>query len=224
MRSIAEVVEELVIGDPVLRQCIARGAANYSRIARQLRRQVSRELGREVSIDSIKMALIRLAQRMSAGEHPGDDVLRVLASSSIEVRTGVSILSLRLDALPRLYPLLPEIAPRARFFAVMHSVLAVTLAVDDTLVDRIVGEIGGDQILEMGRGYSAIVIVSPDDVMRVPGIIAYISNLLALNNINIVHIESCYTDTILIVDRHDMEKAFNLLMRHIEKARTLTGG
>ncbi len=210
-----------MLGDPVLRQCLARGIANYSRIARLLRRPVSRELGREVSTDSIKMALIRLAQRIGAGEYPGDDVLRVLAGSSIEVRTGVSVLSLRPDALPRLYPLLPEIAPRARFFAVMHSVLAVTLAIDDTLVERILGEIGRDQLLGMGRGYAAIVIVSPEDVMKVPGIIAYISNLLALNNINIIHIESCYTDTILIVDRHEMEKAFTLLMEHIETAKTL---
>ena len=103
----------------------------------------------------------------------------------------------------------------------MHSVLAVTLALDDTLVERILGEIGREQLLEMGRGYAAIVIVSPEDVMKVPGIIAYISNLLALNNINIIHIESCYTDTILIVDRHEMEKAFTLLMKHIETAKTL---
>jgi len=169
------------------------------------------------------MALIRLGQRMRMEGPAEHDVIRVLAESSIEVRTGVSVLSLRMDALPMLYPLIPGIALETRFFAVMHSVLAVTLALDDHAAEKVVERIGRERILEMGRGYSAIVIVSPRDVMHVPGVIAYISSLLSIHGINIVHIESCYTDTILIVSRDQLEKAFRLLTRHIDMARRILG-
>ncbi|MEM4617680.1 MAG: ACT domain-containing protein, partial [Ignisphaera sp.] len=78
-----------------------------------------------------------------------------------------------------------------------------------------------DDIMNIQRDYSAIVIVSPIEIMYTPGVLSYITNILALNGINIVHIESCYTDTIIVVSREDLIKAFQVLSKHIDISKKL---
>ncbi len=224
MKTVSQVVEEIISGDPILRISIERGIVNYTRLAQKLRPAISRALGKEVSLDSVKMALIRYADRVRGREYRvEEDVLKVLSRSTVEVRTGISIITVRIDAIYNIYPLLSEIALKARFFAVMQSILAVTIALDDEAAEELLNNVNRENVISAQRGYAAIVIVSPIDVMYVPGVIAYISNVLALNDINIVHVESCYTDTILIVSREDLTKAFELLMKHLDMARTMLG-
>ncbi len=224
MKTVSQVVEEIISGDPILRISIERGIVNYTRLAQKLRPAISRALGKEVSLDSVKMALIRYADRVRGREYRvEEDVLKVLSRSTVEVRTGISIITVRIDAIYNIYPLLSEIALKARFFAVMQSILAVTIALDDEAAEELLNNVNRENVISAQRGYAAIVIVSPIDVMYVPGVIAYISNVLALNDINIVHVESCYTDTILIVSREDLPKAFELLMKHLDMARTMLG-
>jgi hypothetical protein len=57
--------------------------------------------------------------------------------------------------------------------------------------------------------------------MRVPGVIAYVASVLSQHGVNIVHIESCYTDTVIVVSKEDLERAFTLIVRHIEGAREM---
>ena len=73
----------------------------------------------------------------------------------------------------------------------------------------------------MQRGQAAIVIVSPREIMRVPGVIAYVASALSQYGVNIVHIGSCYTDTVIVVSKEDLERAFTLIVRHIEGAREI---
>ena len=68
---------------------------------------------------------------------------------------------------------------------------------------------------------SAIVIISPKQIIDVPGVIAYITDLLSSNGVNITQIISCYTDTLLIVDREDALKAYQILENKILSLRKM---
>ena len=69
----------------------------------------------------------------------------------------------------------------------------------------------------MIKGQSAVVIVSPREIITTPGFVAYITSLLARHQINITQIESCHTDTVLILDQENALRAFQIL----EEALTL---
>ena len=71
----------------------------------------------------------------------------------------------------------------------------------------------------MYRDQAVLVIVSPKDVVEVPGFIAHVTGILASNGINISQIESVYTDTILVMKLDDALKAFQLLREAIEVAK-----
>lgn len=221
MASVSQAVAEVVLGDPVLRQCMARRVVNYRKLARTLQPAVSRILGREVSVDTIKMALLRFSK--SLGEERGvrREVLEILARSSVELRTDMTIVILRSAAVSYVAKMLTRLVSRARFVAVMQSAVAVTLVLDRETAEELVARVNEEDVVEVQRGQAAIVIVSPREIMRVPGVLAYITNVLSQHGINVVHIESCYTDTVIVVSREDLERAFNALIRHIEGAREM---
>lgn len=223
--SVARLVREVLTSDPALYKCLEMGIVNYSRVASRLRPVLSKLMGRVVSEESIKMALIRL--RSKAGETHAfhkKEVLRVLSQSRVEVKTGVVIVIMGINRFLSAISAIAKISPKARFLAVMQSGFVATIVLDENSVNEFLSLVGEEGIIEIQRDQAAIVVVSPVDIMWVPGVVAYITSILAQNSINIVHIESCYTDTVIVVSKDDLLKAFNVLMKHIEIARSLVEG
>jgi aspartokinase len=210
-----------VAGDPILRQCVARGIVNYRKLAKLLQPMVSQVLGKDVSVDAIKVALLRSSSKIGEEKGVRREVLDIIAKSSVELRTDITIIVVRSPATSYITQLLTKIVQRARFIAVMQSVIATTIVIDKDAAEELLKNIRREDIIDVQRDQAAIVIVSPEEIMKVPGVLAYIANVLAQNNINIVHVESCYTDTIIIVSKGDLEKAFNVIMKHIEGAKKM---
>jgi len=221
LASVSQAVAEVILGDPIIRQCMARRVVNYRKLARTLQPAVSRILGKDVSVDAIKIALLRFSK--SLGEERGvrREVLEILARSSVELRTDITIVILRSTAIGYVAKLLTRIMSRARFVAVMQSTVAVTLVLDRETAEELLEKVSEEDIVEVQRGQVAIVIVSPREIMRVLGVLAYITNVLSQHGVNVVHIESCYTDTIIVVSRENLERVFSVLMKHIEGAREM---
>jgi len=219
--SISQVVTEVVAGDPILRQCVARGIVNYRKLAKLLQPMISQVLGKDVSVDAIKVALLRSSSKIGEEKGVRREVLDIIAKSSVELRTDITIIVVRSSTTNYITQLLTKIVQRARFVAVMQSVIATTIVIDRDAAEELLKNIRREDIIDVQRDQAAIVIVSPEEIMKIPGVLAYIANVLAQNNINIVHVESCYTDTIIIVSKSDLEKAFNVIMKHIEGAKKM---
>jgi hypothetical protein len=222
MSSISQIVREVVTSDPCTLQCILNDIVNYSKLSRRVAPLVSELVGRDVPVDTIKMALIRFADKaVKEFSFLKRDVVDILARSSIEIRTGISILTLRNIGFVKIAPLIPSLTQKARFIAIMQSLLVTTLVLDNETAEEVVLKLGKDDVVQLQKDYAAIVIVSPIEIMYTPGVVAYITNVLALNNVNIVHIESCYTDTIIVVSKEELLKAFQVLSKHIDAAKKL---
>jgi len=220
--SVARLVREVLLGDPSLYKCLEMGIINYSRVATRLKPVVSKLIGRDVSEESIKMALIRLRSRMEEKTFfPSKGVLKILAESRIEVRTGVVIVIVGAGRFQDAMSAVAKISSKARFLAVMQSGPVTTIVLDDESARELIRALGEEGIIEVQEDHAAIVVVSPPEVMWIPGVVAYITSVLAQNGVNIVHIESCYTDTVIVVSKKDLLKAFNILVKHNELARAL---
>lgn len=221
-KKVAGIVREVLLSEPSLYKCLEMGVLNYSKVASKLKPVVSRLVGRDVSVESIKMALVRLRSKVT--EQPpvaSREVLGVLANSRVEVRTGVVIVIVGSGYLQSTMAAIAKVSSKARFMAIMQSGFATTIVLDEESANELIGMLDKKSIIEVQRDQAAIVVVSPRDVMWVPGVIAYITGVLAQNGINIVHIESCYTDTVIVVSREELLTAFNTLVKHIEIAKAL---
>lgn len=60
-------------------------------------------------------------------------------------------------------------------------------------------------------GLAAITLQSPEQLEEVPGIVAHLTRLLANRGINIVEMASCYTDTVLVIEKQDVATAMEAL-------------
>lgn len=223
MSSISQVVKETILSDPCTLQCVLNDIVNYTKLSKKLTPLVSEIVGRSVPIDTVKMALIRFASRaLREFSVLKRDVIQVLAKSSIEIRTGITIITLRNVAFTKIAPMIPHLTQKARFIAVMQSLLMTTIVLDNETAEEVLVKLNKDDVIQLQKDYAAIVIVSPIEIMYTPGVLSYIANTLALNNINIVHIESCYTDTVIVVSKDDLLRAFQALSKYIEASKKLT--
>jgi len=56
-----------------------------------------------------------------------------------------------------------------------------------------------------------IVVHSPEELEATPGVVAFLATLLAEQNVNIIEFISCWTETIMVVEKKDSLKAYEVL-------------
>ncbi len=213
--SVAQLVREKILSDPCLSECLARGVVNLSELARQLSSEIERMgLGRP-RVTAVKMALYRLSRRLRE-QRLSQRVIKLLARSRIIIHDSVSILTFPGELMPKALAVAAEIASRARFIQVTQGFRNATIVVSSEDADRLVSRIG--EPIDRIDGQTAIVIVSPEDIIETPGVISILTGYLASNGINITQIISCYVDTIIVLDTRDSLKAFNILHNIIHGA------
>ena len=81
--------------------------------------------------------------------------------------------------------------------------------VDQTKIPRI-----KEEGLVLSRDLNAVFISSVNNIGEIPGFIAFLTNILASEDINIKEFISCHTDTVIILTQEDAIKAFTILKRY----------
>jgi len=222
-KSITTIVKKLVTSDPVLRKCVEVGVISPSKTAELLKPAVEAYLETSVSLPAIKIALTRLMEELKSvrDNDRSASVTNILSRSSVELKTDISILIVRITAMDKIYPAVIEVYKYARFLAVMHSATAVTIVTDSNSIELFRKYVHREEVMLEQRDLAAVVIVSPEDIMYTPGVVSYITGILSSEGINIVHVESSYRDTIIVLSKQDASRAFNLLINLLEAIRTL---
>lgn len=222
--SVSSVVRKLIGSNPALRRCIELGVVSTTKTAEFLKPAVEAYFRSSVSLPAIKVAVSRFVEELESARRSDKqllDIVHVISRSSIELKTDISIVITRITAMDKVYHMLPVVYKSARFLAVMHSTTAVTIVADSNSIDLFKQQIQSDEIIAEQRDLSAVIIISPEEIMYTPGVISYITSLLSNEGVNIIHIESSYRDTILVVAKEDAPRTFNMLTKLVEAVRTI---
>ncbi len=215
--SIAEVVRRIITSRPILLDFICMDVVNYSALARKIREEVSSLLGKNVSVDAIKMALIRFAEKACPNrEEMISKVKRVIERSSIELKSDIAVVTIRKEAVLINIDGIARLAARARFFQMAQGLRSFTIALSKEDLPDLIALVGKESVEDLQLNQVALLIVSPTEIISTPGVIAYITNLMAFNGINITHIVSCYRDTIIVVKREDALRAYEVIERALK--------
>jgi aspartokinase len=216
--SITDAVKEVVNGDLSFQDSLQRDYCNISALARIIKPQVDKMLGRNTSIESIVTALKRSRGDYEVPEKP---IAAILAASSISVKTDVAKLSAKKSKknIEKVARSLTQSVDS--FTSVSESIMSITLVFDDTLLHEVKEMFSSDDILEVEGDLAAIIIHSPEEIIKTPGCAIAFYNQLARRHINIEDTVSCYTDTIVLVRMDQVGKAFNALTDLISSSRRL---
>lgn len=217
-KSITEAVREMVGGDLSFQDSLQRDYCNISALARLIKPQIDHMLGKDTSIESIITALKRSKYDYNVQEKP---IASILAASTITVNTDVAKISAKKSKKTIEKVAKAMIQGAGNFISMSESIMSITLIFDDLLLQDVKVMFAYDDILEMENGLAAIIVHSPEDIIKTPGCAIAFYNQLARRHINIEDTVSCYTDTIVLVKMEQVGKAFNALTDLISNSRKM---
>ncbi len=217
-KSITEAVRETISSDLSFQDSLQRDYCNISALARILKPQIDHMLGRDTSIESIITALKRSKHDYNVQQKP---IASILAASTITVNTDVAKVSAKKSKKTIEKVAKAMIQSTGNFISISESIMSITLVFDDLLLQDVKGMLAYDDILEIENSLAAIIVHSPEEIIKTPGCAIAFYNQLARRHINIEDTVSCYTDTIVLVKMEQVGKAFNALTDLISNSRKM---
>ena len=191
-QSIAQQVRDTIQMRPSLLDALNMKIVNYSALARVLQEEIG-----EGSLEAVKAAVIRVADEISEDRSLREEAVQSILKNSkvrLQDKIGVVISHFRLD--------IPHIVTA-------HLTDQYVYIVDQTIMKNNLPE-----NVQFQKNLVALILLSPPDVEETPGFVAFITQLLASRNINIVEFISCSTNTVIILDSSQALQAFSLLQNY----------
>ncbi|MEM3833434.1 MAG: ACT domain-containing protein [Thermoprotei archaeon] len=218
--SIARIVRSVVDTHPSLIDCLRNGSLNYTATSKMLRSEVSKLMGTDVEIDAIKMALIRYGEELKEDlERIENNIRKVLAESTLQMRNDVVVITTKWGNVTGKLDEIIRVSGDSRFFQITQGITTFTIVIEKKIERDLVSIIGEHNVNNIIRNQSAIILLSPEEIISTPGVIAYITWLLSKEGINITQIISCHLDTIFIVSQEQALKAYKVLEDSINHIR-----
>lgn len=188
MTTTAQNVRNYLRNKPYLLEALEKGIVNLSELSRQIQKELKTN-----NITAIKAALRRFGEELQKHRQKREEkVLQILKRSSIAVydRKAVIITTKEVNTKSGMKVDLP-----GKFVYLLDRA---------DLPDRISTLVKHDNC-------TMIVINSPEELEATPGVVAFLTTLLAEQNVNIVEFISCWTETVIVVDKQDSLKAYEVL-------------
>jgi hypothetical protein len=184
----AQDVRNYLRNKPYLLEALEKGIVNLSELSRQIQEELKTK-----NTTATKAALRRFAEELARHKQKREEkVLQILKRSGIAVydRKAVIITAKEIVNQNGMKVDLPD-----KFVYLLDRA---------DLPERITTLIKHDNC-------TMIVINSPEELEATVGVVAFLTTLLAEANVNIVEFVSCWTETIIVVEKKDSLKAYEAL-------------
>ena len=186
--TIAQNVRSHLRNKPYVLEALEKGIVNLSELSRQIQKELKTD-----NTSAVKAALRRFSEELQKHKQKREEkVLQVLKRSGIAVYDRKSVIitakeintksGMKVDLLDKFVYLLDRSEMPKRL---------------NTLVKH--------------DNCTMIVMHSPEELEATPGVVAFLTALLAEQNVNIIEFISCWTETIIVVEKKDSLKAYEVL-------------
>jgi len=187
--TVAQDVRNYLKNKPYVLEALEKDIVNLS----ELSRQIQKELKTSNTI-AIKAALRRLSEELQKRRHKREEkVLQLLRRSTITVYDSKSVAVTKKPVEAAEEEIRVNYEGKFVYLLQKNNLAKVTDA------------------LKTHENCAMITIHSPEELETTPGVVAFLTSLLAEQNTNIIEFISCWTDTIIVVERKDSLKTYEVL-------------
>lgn len=209
-------MKEVIDDDLSLQDALSRRYGNFTAIARLIKPKVERDLGRRVNFESLVTSVKRTKPRLQLAQ---GGIEGVLARSVVNVRTDVAKLNLEkskraLEAARNIMATYQE-----EFLQISESNTSITMIFDQKLLEEIHKKFNDSDVLDEQSDLAAIIVHSPTEIVRIPGVVLSLYAKIAENHVNIEDTVSCFTDTIVVIRMEEVARTFSTLTNLISECR-----
>lgn len=221
--SVAEATRQIVDTHPSILDCLREEVVNFSALAENLYGEVTRVTSRErVNKDSIKMALMRYCDQLQQQKDVLErSVMQIIADSVLELKNDLMVVTVQQEAVLARGQELFTFMQNFRFFQLIQGTTTFTLLADQAHKRELDSFFRPTSVVGSWENQSALILISPPEIIQTMGIVAYLSHLFSTGGVNLTQIMSCHTDTIFIVDREQALEAYTILEEKIFFLRKL---
>ena len=190
-----------------MKECLILGVINYSALARAIQEEFEKK-NIIASTEAVKMALIRMSDELKKERSSMEKrVRKVLARTIIQLQSDLSVITIEKNTFLKMLGKLLQIVEKSRFFQISQGVDTFTLVIPGEDRDRILDLFSSDGIVDIIDGQTVILLISPIDIISVPGVIGFITSTHSFYGINVTQIISCHKDTLFVVNRNEAPRA-----------------
>jgi len=214
MQTIPNTVEEVIKKKPFLESALVEGLVNLSALARQLKPEIEKKIGKEVNDSAVIMALNRLVPRLElmstmkfkkVVENMGDIIVRSNLADFAFVNSST------------LYEKQALLLDRVRsmkdvFCTFSQGIYETTLVVSSAIAPMVEEIFAVETNIAKTSNLSSITVKLPAENTICPGVYYYIFKELAWDNINITEVISTTNEFTVVVSDNDIHRAFTILM------------
>jgi aspartokinase len=186
--TIAQNVRNHLQNKPYLLEALEKGIVNLSELSRQIQEELKID-----NTSAVKAALRRFSEELQKHKQKREEkVLQILKRSSMAVydRKSVMITSTEMNTQSGM-----KVDLLGRFVYLLDR---------GDVPERVNALVKHDSC-------TMIVMHSPEELEATPGVVAFLTALLAEQNVNIIEFISCWTETIIVVEKKDSLKAYEVL-------------
>lgn len=194
MITISDRIRTWIQNHPVYAMHMREGVINYSSLARRIKPEIERESGERLSVEAITLALNRNAKQLSEqdivdysqylGEVSVQSGLGILTIPQTDINAGVFF-----DAVKQLHEQ-KEYMVYTR--GIWHTALIGRLEVITDLEEKLHGTVTSRDIV-------GITVKLRTGHLPVPGVCAYVLQLLAARGINLIEVTSSHNELTVFV-------------------------
>ena len=215
-KSITSIVNDIIATDLSYQDSLQNDYCNFSGLARVIKPEIERLLGRSANMESVVTAI----KRARKFYHIRDKLISsILLGSTISVKTDVAKIS-TVKSKRTVEKVAKALTKNVNsFISVSESISSITLVFDDNLLNSVRELFASYDILEIDEELAAIIVHSPEQIIKTPGCAIAFYNQISRRHINIVDTVSCHTDTIMIVKMNDVGRAFDAITKLISQVR-----
>ena len=207
--NIQKLTENYINGHPSIKDNLARGLINYSKLTRMIAKET--KLDARKNFDAILIACRRYYQKIKSLKSTDEQIIEILKRSKVEIKNKIIVAVLEKEVfVDNLLHVEKEIKKREETFDMVEGANSITLITSHEFIDTIKKSFK-NKIIKITEHLIEITIKSPKEIETTPGTYAYLCSLFGENGINIVETLSCWTDTIFLIKENDAGKVIGLL-------------
>lgn len=215
MVTISHIVSKLVDERIYLYEAISKKIASYGSVAKQLKPEIEKELGRPVDHSAIVTAIRRYSEKINK-KFP--DVKFNSKYAEVNLKThiiDINVLKTQelFDKLKRFYDVVNF--ERGDILHIIYGRSHVAIVTNERYKDQILKLLQNQKIKKIEEDLVALSFTVGKNRIDKPGVIFQITRSLAWEDINIIEIISVDLDIAFIIDKKDAVKGYNALERLI---------
>ncbi len=193
--SIANDVRIYLRNKPYMLEAIEKDIANLSKLARVVQD--------DLKIDSdyaVKAALLRFSEEVKKTKHKREEkILDIFKRCKVSVWDNISLLISDKHI---------DVENRAKVKIEPYHIYIV----DKRIFEKLKKDIK-DELIQFFDECTVLHISSPKEIQKTPGYLATVLSILAEQNINVIEFLSCYAETIILVERFDALRSYEILYK-----------